>query len=713
MSQRFYSSSSNNHNNIIRNSASIDLEWIPYAGDYSHDKTKLTAAAFCTNLGTKIVLHISQFEKYSTTPERQLILAILSCLDKFDLTFGWYTTGIAKYDPKTGDYVEGKDSDFFILDKRCQLHNIPSPVVYSRSGASTFLCNRKHIDLCKIYGKEIIQKGVFNDRYRTLHLDEVSQILLGLGKYKEANSNREVTTGITAHLLSVQEQIDYVKRDAELVMMLASYNDCLVLRIMEFIALYSETDFIIACHTGVTKWYANIYNKMIERGECTLQCFEHKIPKQEIARGNSIEPIKGFYKNEPVDELDVKGMYPTIAIAHNISFETVNCRCCKDNPTAKIPVEVMEEINQGLNKKGLPSRTETYWICRLRKGAFPTKLKMLIMERERYQVFLKEELAKPKEQQNKEHISYFEARQIALKLLANAGYSAFAQKEFAYYDYRVSEIITGFGRIIHKKMEQIGFQRYGFQTIFGFTDSIFLRHLDNNKNNNHNTTTAVISSPSLIPVEGIDYKKYPQDNIIPYLNDCHRELGVRLEQKNRFMFTIIFDKKNRYIAWTGKPEDRPVLKNLDGMSRRYPKWIREQIEKIATFIITKSDVDVVAVIKQAFEDLDYGRFEAKDMQFTEQLDKNPNQYPNDKDIKIKVLGLELDAGKGELVYWYESLANKRGYSTKIKDISIRKYKQILWNKIKDMITISGYNVVELENDLLYESKEIMVSCGNC
>src|SRR5688572_13986265 len=85
------------------------------------------------------------------------------------------------------------------------------------------------------------------------------------------------------------------------------------------------------------------------------------------------------------------------------------------------------------------------------------------------------------------------------------------------------------------------------------------------------------------------------------------------------------------------------LKNLDGMSRKYPTWIKEQIEKIATYLITKSDVDVMSIIKQAFDDLDYGRFEAKDMQFTEQLDRNPNQYPNDKDIRVKVLGLELGA----------------------------------------------------------------------
>ena len=93
---------------------------------------------------------------------------------------------------------------------------------------------------------------------------------------------------------------------------------CLVLRIMEFTALYSEMDYIITCHTGVTNWYPNIYNKMIERDECTLQSSEHKIPKQEIAGGNSIEPKKGFYKNEPIDELDVKGMYPTIQCLHGL-----------------------------------------------------------------------------------------------------------------------------------------------------------------------------------------------------------------------------------------------------------------------------------------------------------------------------------------------------------------------------------------------------------
>jgi hypothetical protein len=94
------------------------------------------------------------------------------------------------------------------------------------------------------------------------------------------------------------------------------------------------------------------------------------------------------------------------------------------------------------------------------------------------------------------------------------------------------------------------------------------------------------------------------------------------------------------------------------------------------------------------------------MQFTEQLDKNPNQYPNDKDIRVKVLGLELGVSKGELVYWYESLANKRGYSTKIKNLSVTKYKNILWDKIQDMLEIAGYDISAIEQELIIDENMI-------
>jgi len=59
----------------------------------------------------------------------------------------------------------------------------------------------------------------------------------------------------------------------------------------------------------------------------------------------------------------------------------------------------------------------------------------------------------------------------------------------------------------------------------------------------------------------------------------------------------------------------------------------------------------------------------------------------------------------ELVYWYESLANKRGYSTKVRDISIAKYKEILWDKIEDILDIAGYNIDSIKA-ALFRTHEI-------
>src|SRR5215470_4711450 len=111
----------------VRDSSSIDLEWIRYKGKYEHNKTRIFEACFCTNWGERIVLHIS---KYSTNPnpEKALIQDILSYLNQFPLTFGWYTTGVAVYDERTGLRVRNRDSDFFVLHQRCVFHNLTSPI---------------------------------------------------------------------------------------------------------------------------------------------------------------------------------------------------------------------------------------------------------------------------------------------------------------------------------------------------------------------------------------------------------------------------------------------------------------------------------------------------------------------------------------------------------------------------------------------------------
>jgi DNA polymerase elongation subunit (family B) len=152
-------------------------------------------------------------------------------------------------------------------------------------------------------------------------------------------------------------------------------------------------------------------------------------------------------------------------------------------------------------------------------------------------------------------------------------------------------LITGYGRLIHKQLQKIASEKYGLEIIFGFTDSIFI------KNASVETITGLIL-------------------------ECKNKYHVTLEHKNRFMHTIIFDKKNRFVAWTGNPTDKPILKNLDGMSSRYPKWLKQNIAKIATHIITSEDHHAMgSIIDQAFYELKSGKVGHEDLAFITKLSK--------------------------------------------------------------------------------------------
>jgi len=295
----------------VKDSAAFDLEWIPYKGRYEHYKTKVYAACFCTNLGQRIVLHISRYPD-SLDPEKNLIQDILRYLNQFPLTFGWYSTGTAVYDD-TGLRVRGHDSDLFVLHQRCILHHLSSPVEVKKTYARLTDFNKKHIDLNRVFSKPIVQNGVFEGRYRTTDLDSVSLALLGMGKYGKLNAG---TSDIFS--LPVEEQMRYVRRDSELTMLLAQHNNCLALRTMKVFAGYAKMDYYLVCHTDIANWYANRYREILESGECTISYTpNYRLDKQVIGGGHHSHPVKGFFVGTKIYELDVKGQYPSIAINNN------------------------------------------------------------------------------------------------------------------------------------------------------------------------------------------------------------------------------------------------------------------------------------------------------------------------------------------------------------------------------------------------------------
>lgn len=663
----------------VKDSASIDLEWLPYKGKYEHDKTKIYAACFCTNWGERVVLHILNYFS-SPIPEKALIQDILFYLNQFPLTFGWYTTGVAVYDNSNNKRLKGRDSDFFVLNQRCLLYHLDSPIKVKKTYCRLADPNKKHIDLNSIFSKHIVQNGVFEGRYRTTDLDSVSHALLGRGKYGKLNAG---TSDISS--LSVEEQERYVRRDSELVMLLAQYNNCLALRIMKIFSGYAEMDYYDVCHTEINNWYANRYRNMLESEECTISYTpEYKINKQEIGGGHHTIPIKAFFANTPIYELDIKGQYPTIVINNNLSFDTINCTCCKYNENAQIKRQTIDTINEQLLEDNIPRKVDRYWVCQKRKGAFPKVLEQTLSDRNKYLISLREEKEKP--ECDSKVIEEYQTHQLGAKLFANAGFGLFGNKYFDFSNYRVAECITAEGRRVHKQMERLAqSEPFNFKIVFGFTDSIFLKG---------------------------ENAKQMQD----FIQLCKDELGMIVELKAVYINSIFYGKKNRFIGWTGNEKDEPIVKGLEGLSDSIPLWVRKWFDKIINEIIkhpqTRFEV-IPKMIQEAYDELDSGHINpTEDLKFTQRLKLHPHEYKDH--VRTGVLARLLGKDKGDLVYWYETFTEeyneskqfcrrKRDYSVKPENLNLDEYKDLLLNKLEDTLEIIGFNMDDLRLRLSHET----------
>ncbi|MGD9673665.1 MAG: DNA polymerase domain-containing protein [Candidatus Nitrosocosmicus sp.] len=675
------------YRNEVINSASFDLEWVPYKGKYQHSKTKIFAAAFCTNWGERIVLHISKYEKPNClSPEKELIKDILFYFNQFPLTFGWYTTGITIYDHKNEKRLKGRDSDFFILYQRCLYYNLDSPfeIGYNKNYIALKKgSTNKHIDLIKVFEKKVIQDNVFEGKYGTTRLESVSSALLGISKYDNINA------GIVKILdKPIEEQKKYVKRDAELAMLLAQYNNCLVLRLMKEFSKYGEMDYFKVCNTDVSKWYENKYEKMIARGEVTLDHTpNYKLEKQEYGGGHHTIPKKGFFCDSVVYELDVKGMYPFIIIKNNLSFDTLNCNCCRNDHSAYLNQHTIDIINEYLTEKKINRSVLNYWICKKRQGALPLILQNVLSEREKYLDLLKKE--KSKSNPNTLLVEEYQTYQLGAKLFANAGYGLFGTDYFPFSNYKVAECITGEARRIHIQMETIAKEApFNFDIVFGFTDSIFVR------------------------VNKIRTEEGEDEKIQQFISTCNKELGIIIEIKNKFINSIIYGKKNRFVGWSGKENEDIVIKGLDGLAKSNPLWVRRWFYRILTEIIKRPEKrfeTVPNLLRDAMFELKNEISKSKEridqeLKFTQKLRFVPEHYK--QSVRAGRLGRLLDKDQGQEVYWFETIRKDKDTNGTISttiptpdNLNLTKYRNALLKKLKDTLLITGFDLNDINSSV--------------
>ncbi|MGB6591746.1 MAG: DNA polymerase domain-containing protein, partial [Candidatus Nitrosopolaris sp.] len=261
-----------------------------------------------------------------------------------------------------------------------------------------------------------------------------------------------------------------------------------------------------------------------------------------------------------------------------------------------------------------------------------------------------------------------QVRQLALKILINGGYGVFGSQYFKYYDPRVAELTTAYGRYTISKMKDIA-QNIGFEIVYGDTDSLFLNYV-----NMSNVAEAI----SKFKVE------------------CNKQLDVEVEHAKTYQTAIISEKKKHYVGWTGIEGTEPDIVGMEGDKNDKPKWITMVFRQIVYDILASHDP--IINIQRAVGDLDLGNVSPELLKRSIRLSKNPKEYENENDRKRKI-GLAVGARKGDVVEYFETDNNKEGYSLNSQDISIKKYKIMLWKATKDILEIAGYDITALEREL--------------
>jgi DNA polymerase-2 len=147
---------------------------------------------------------------------------------------------------------------------------------------------------------------------------------------------------------------------------------------------------------------------------------------------------------ERVAEIDFASMYPSIMVRHNVSPETVLCRCCS---------------NSAVPEAG-------YTICEKREGLIPRTLAPLLERRKEYKRLIKESTGL-------ERFRY-DSRQNAIKwmLVSCFGYLGYKNARFGRIE--AHEAVTAFGREKLLQAKEIA-EAAGFPVLHALTDSLWMK----------------------------------------------------------------------------------------------------------------------------------------------------------------------------------------------------------------------------------------------
>ncbi len=380
-------------------------------------------------------------------------------------------------------------------------------------------------------------------------------------------------------------------------------------------------------------------------------------------RGGLIfQPELGYH--EQVAELDFVSMYPTIMVTHNVSPETVNCRCCRN--------EAVPELG--------------YTICEKREGIVAATLRTVVHKRGMY----KKEKKRLKVLKD-EGWKLYDRRQNALKwmLVTCFGYLGYKNARFGRIE--AHESVNAFSRDAILRAKEIA-EGHGFHFIHAIVDCMWLKRPGATEADYEALAREVSESVGIdISLEGIyNWVLYPPSKMDPRLPTA-----------------------NRYVGWYTNNEIK--IRGIEIRRRDTPVFIKRLQGEMLKILGEGKTVEELrallpAVLLKAREGIDLlrsGKADPLELVVRRHLSKEADEYTNRSANAIVAQALEeagVHLAPGETVEYIIIDATGKRNPEKAKAVAlyslddgydIGKYTEMALKAVETLLFPFGYDVERL------------------
>ncbi|RLJ04103.1 MAG: DNA polymerase [Candidatus Aenigmatarchaeota archaeon] len=471
---------------------------------------------------------------------------------------------VRKRDP---DIIVGYNTDrydFIKLTEKADKHRTKfilsrdgSEIVFKRRGriSSAYIAGRLHLDIYDFI-EHILGSTLSSE---ILTLDMVSKELLGKGKEKMTWEDIEKAW----KKRDLKKIAKYCLKDSELALELSKY---IIPQVFELSRVVGQTPFDVArmTYSQLVEWL--LIRRAFEENEIIPNTPKY----DEIERRRKAPPYTGGYVQLPkpgihkkIALFDFQSLYPSITITHNISPETLNCKCCEGNPKAKVP-------------------GEEHHFCLKKKGFIPKIIEELIKKRNE----LKEKM-----KHVKRDTPYYKSlynRQYAVKILTNSSYGYYAYPGSRWYSRVCAQSIAAWGRYYIKRVMEMA-EKEGVDVIYGDTDSLFI--IMRNKEHAKRFLSRVNKSlPGVMELEFRDM--YKTGIFVPSKTGTAAKKKYALLDYKGNIVVRGFEKVRRDWAGIAKKTQEKVIEIIlkEGSPEKAVKIVKETIKKLREGKIKKQDL---------------------------------------------------------------------------------------------------------------------------